>query len=470
MACAAEVLRSDELKFCAKHPVYFIETYVKIEHKGKDPLIQPFMLWDGQKSALRSIVSHPRNIILKARQLGITWLVLSDAARRMLTKTGFHCGAISRAEDEAAELVRRMEVILGNMRELICEEKSAPVGWTGPTYTAKAMEITIHFKNGPDSIFKAALSGPNAFRGFSLDEMILDEWAFQLNAYDLWKATFPTINDSGASVVGLSTIARGSLFEDIYTNPDNGFNKIFLPWNTNPARDDKWYADTVKALGPAETLEEYPSTVEEALMIPGGQMFPEVRAETHIVHGTDGFWEGNVVRYVCIDYGLDMFSCHWIAINSEGRARIYREFEQSNLTIAQACDAYHSQLDRGRDGSIEKIKAIIAPGDLWNRDQVHGRSRALIFQENGMTLTKASRDFEGGVSAMKQWLAVSPDGKAYLTFEDNSAPSLYKCLQKILVDPKKPNVYAKQPHELTHGPDSLRYFRIAEAVILSLRP
>ena len=34
----------------------------------------------------------------------------------------------------------------------------------------------------------------------------------------------------------------------------------------------------------------------------------------------------------------------------------------------------------------------------------------------------------------------------------------YRCLTKIQHDEKKPNVYAKDPHDLTHSVDALRYF------------
>ena len=46
--------------------------------------------------------------------------------------------------------------------------------------------------------------------------------------------------------------------------------------------------------------------------------------------------------------------------------------------------------------------------------------------------------------------------KAKLTISD--APNLFRCLQKIQRDEKRPDVYAKQPHSLTHDPDSLRCF------------
>jgi hypothetical protein len=65
---------------------------------------------------------------------------------------------------------------------------------------------------------------------------------------------------------------------------------------------------------------------------------------------------------------------------------------------------------------------------------------------------------------MKEWLKpqVNPIteevGKSKLTILEDAAPNLYKCLQKIQKDKKKPNVYAKDPHDLTHDVDSLRCF------------
>lgn len=450
-------LRDAALGYYRDKPVEFIEDNVKIEFVGReDGLIQPFKLWAAQIEAIWSILRCRLNVILKARQLGITWLVLALAVWKLLTVKGFRIGAISRSETEAKELVRRMRVMLDHMPQMVCDAKEAQPGWSGPTYTATATEITFDFKDGsPESTFKAFLSNPSAGRGFTFNWLILDEWAFHMDAETLYTSLFPTVNNGQSKVIGLSTIRRGSLYETIFTSPDNGYNKIFIPWHADPNRDDAWYKTTLGALGLEKTMQEYPATVEEALMVPGGRMFPEVRAESHVVPHDEEFWNGPVDRYACIDYGLDMFSCHWIAVNGKGKARVYREFNAPNLTIAAACDAYRSQLDEG-----EVIRQILAPGDLWNRDQVHGKSRALIFGDNGMTLTQSSRDFAAGVAAMKQWFALGEDGRPGMMFEENAAPNLMRCLQSILIDPKKPDVYAKQPHDLTHAPDALRYFCI----------
>lgn len=70
----------------------------------------------------------------------------------------------------------------------------------------------------------------------------------------------------------LSTIRLGTLFEEIFTNPDNGFHKLFLPWYADPARGEAWYARTLGALGEDKTMQEYPASVEEALSVRAGHV------------------------------------------------------------------------------------------------------------------------------------------------------------------------------------------------------
>mgnify|MGYP006382893495 FL=1 len=123
-----EELRRAEIEYCRSDVVYFIETYCHIEDKDAEELIQPFKLWEMQKQAARSIVENRLNIILKARQLGFSWLILSIAAWLNVLNTGRTIVALSRSENEAMELVRRLSVILDYMPELVMEEKSAPQG------------------------------------------------------------------------------------------------------------------------------------------------------------------------------------------------------------------------------------------------------------------------------------------------------------------------------------------------------
>ena len=47
-----------------------------------------------------------------------------------------------------------------------------------------------------------------------------------------------------------------------------------------------------------------------------------------------------------------------------------------------------------------------------------------------------------------------------LTIFEGCAPVLLDCLKKIQRDKKKPNIYANDPHELTHSVDAARYMAV----------
>ena len=440
---------------CRKDILYFIKTFGHIEDKDADELIQPFKLWPAQENACLSIMENKLNVILKARQLGITWLALHIAAWYLVLFTGRTVLALSKTEDDAKELIRRLEVILDNM-PLIYEKKKAQPGWQGPVYESTALSITVHWPDGPDCVFKGFASSAGAGRSFTADLFIFDEWAFHQFAEKIWMSGFPTINrPNGGKFIGLSTIERGTLFEQVFTDPDNNFNKIFIPWNADPSRNAEWYENTKLVMKETMT-HEYPATIEEALEVPGGAAFPEVNYVNTI---TKEPMKDIVRRYVSIDYGFDMFSAHWISINKDGEAQVYREYDMPDKTIRAACDILKDL------SGEEKIYQTLAPSDLWSREQLTGTSRALHFSDNGVPLTKTSRDFPAGCQAMHEWLEprVDEDGnplKSKLTILEGAAPNLYKCLTKIQKDKFRPNVYAKDPHDLTHDPDSLRAFCI----------
>lgn len=79
-----ETIYKSELEYVRDNPEYFVRTYGHIENKDSDEVIVPFKLWKAQAQALQDFRSYRRCIVLKARQLGISWLVLHYAAWLML--------------------------------------------------------------------------------------------------------------------------------------------------------------------------------------------------------------------------------------------------------------------------------------------------------------------------------------------------------------------------------------------------
>ena len=449
----------------------FIDDCGHIEVKNRkdgEEFIQPFVMWEAQREALRSIMKNRLNVVLKARQLGFSWLVLHRAAHMVGLTPGTLVIGLSRTEEEAKELVRRLDVIFTNMPELIANKDNVPPNWIGPVYKKLGLSIEVMWPNQPSSKFQAFPSSPNSGRSFTANLIILDEWAFQDWAEEIWNAIFPTINSAnGGQVIGLSTIKRGSLFEEKFTDPDNGFNKVFVPWYADPSRDQKWYEATKLAMGNNITA-EYPATIEEALQVPGGNFFPEVSRKTHVSDerldiDNNGNFKSKVTRYVSLDYGLDMLAVHWTMVDTMGNSQTYRGVYQPNLTASEA-----AKLVLSYQNAEEPISIYLAPPDLWNRNRDTGKSTADIFAENGINLVKVSNDLVNGCILLKELLKVDPEtGKCKHTFfkgfcqnPTKEAPDVLTCLEKIQKDKNKPTVYAKDPHIYTHSVDGLRYFAV----------
>ncbi|MGI6193101.1 MAG: hypothetical protein ACOYI3_06015 [Christensenellales bacterium] len=261
---------------------------------------------------------------------------------------------------------------------------------------------------------------------------------------------------TGGQVIGLSTMAKGTLFEEIYCG-DYGFKKLFLPWSADPRRDREWYKNTKKALGEA-IRQEYPATEEEAFSAIGGAFFPELDAVVHLT----GMPDLTFCRiYISIDYGLDALAALWYAVNAEGNAIVYRELYKSGLIVSEAAEA----ILRACGG--EKMTAVFAPPDLFNRNRDTGRSTADIFAEKGLPLTRTSNARVSGWLDVKEWLKVQyrkdpHTGEmrpfARLRFVNGATRELWRTMTAIRCSEHNPNDAADTPHELTHLPDSLRAF------------
>lgn len=166
-------------------------------------------------------------------------------------------------------------------------------------------------------------------------------------------------------------------------------------------------------------------------------------------------------RYRVLDYGLDKLACYWIAVDYQNRAYIYKELWESDLIVSQAAKRIIEMTLPN-----ENIYQTIAPPDLWNRNRDTGNSTAKIFQDSGIYLIQASNQFEQGCLDLKEWLAPyetrnEQTGELYKTANMkifNNCTNLINSMMNIQKDEKNPNVYAKQPHELTHSVDAIRYF------------
>ena len=100
---------------CAESPAYFILNHCQIYDAEAREWI-PFDLWVEQGEALDTIEGNRLTVILKARQLGMTWLVLCYALWLMLFRPMAAVLLFSRRDDEAIHLLDfRLKGIYGRL-------------------------------------------------------------------------------------------------------------------------------------------------------------------------------------------------------------------------------------------------------------------------------------------------------------------------------------------------------------------
>ena len=183
-----------------------------------------------------------------------------------------------------------------------------------------------------------------------------------------------------------------------------------------------------------------------------GQYFSEFRRSIHVVKpfAIPPHWK----RYFTMDYGLDMFAGYFIAVDTFGRAYVYREIYKPNLIISAAAKEIVAAGEKD-------VSVYYAPPDLYNRRQDTGKSVAEIFAEHGILLAKSENSRVQGWYNLKEWLMPYTDETGAVTanlviFEN--CTNLIRTLPALTFDRTNPNDVANTPHELTHAPDAIRYF------------
>jgi phage terminase large subunit len=144
---------------------------------------------------------------------------------------------------------------------------------------------------------------------------------------------------------------------------------------------------------------------------------------------------------------------------------VYRELKASNLIVSEAADAI-----RYNTGIGEKIAVTFAPPDMWTTLKDTGKTMAEVFMLNGINIVKSSNNRVQGHLQIKEMLAPMPEKDkppeewrpGLLIF--NNCENLINDLQVIQSDEKNPNDCAKQPHDITHTVDGLRYYCISRVL------
>lgn len=244
---------------CSESIVYWLETYVHIFNATDGDWVR-FALWPAQTEVLGIIRTEQQSIVLKARQLGLSWLVLCLALHNMLFHPAATILMFSKRDEEAIELLKRLKGIYERL----------------PAWMQARVVLLDSLHDWELSNGSSAKSFPSTGgRSYTGSMVIVDEAEFVQDLDALINAVKPTI-DAGGQMIMISTVDKSqpeSPFKRIFRAAKQGktaWRAVFLPWSARPGRTAAWYedqkADVLARTTALDDLhQEYPATDTEAL-------------------------------------------------------------------------------------------------------------------------------------------------------------------------------------------------------------
>ena len=352
-------------------------------------------------------------------------------------------------------------------------------------WAAERLNVTKYwqFKENPlEAIYKPTKQRI-LFRGFDdvlkLTSITVDKgvlcWVWLEEAYELdTEEDFQTLDESirGELPEGSGLWKQITLTYNPWINSHWTKTRFFDKQDpdaftlTTTYRCNEWLDDSDRKLieslndksSPAYDPERYLVVGLGEYGIPGGAFFDDFRRDIHVCNPfkIPNDWR----RYVTIDYGKDMLAAYWIAVDFHNKAYVYREIHKPGLYASEAAEMLLAY-NKDSDGNPEQIYQWFAPNDLDNKNSQTGKSTLDILREYGIPFVKVSNRKVDGCVCMREWLRPYEDEQHVMTSPlmfFSTCVNVINSISSIQCDEKDPNIFADQPHELTHSVTAIMYY------------
>lgn len=266
-------LQEIEWRKCKASFSYFVDTYGRMWVKeGGDPI--PFKLWPFQMDAAGKLQDNKKVIVLKARQMGMSWICSAYALWKCMTRSNFHAYYTSIGLKEVSEQMERVRFIFHGLPDWM--QRRATLGGKD----CKDNDSLAEFTNG--SAIHATSSGKSAGHGASPGLIICDEWARVEDAQRKWRAIKPSAGrNTQIFIVSTSDGIVGHFAEMWFeaNHNKNGFVPLFYSWRDHPEYTEEYIAEQKRDFaGDLQGfLEAFPETPEDAFLSSSRSVFDHER-------------------------------------------------------------------------------------------------------------------------------------------------------------------------------------------------
>ena len=233
-----------ELVKCGKNPAYFINNYAKISHPLKGLI--PFKMYPFQEKLVGDFNDHRFNIILKARQLGISTISAAYISWLMMFHRDKNVLVIATKFGTAANLVKKVKAIHRNLPD-----------WMRIAKISIDNRTSFELSNG--SQIKASSTSSDAGRSEALSLLVIDEAAHVEGLDELWTGLYPTLSTGGRCIALSTPNGVGNWFHQSYVDAEedrNDFYQTRLSWDVHPDRDQEWFEKETKNMSRTQIAQE----------------------------------------------------------------------------------------------------------------------------------------------------------------------------------------------------------------------
>jgi len=237
-----EILK--EILKSGKDPVYFIDNYARIAHPLEGLI--PFKLYPFQKELLRDFNDHRFNVILKARQLGISTTTAAYIAWMMMFHRNKNILVIATKFQTAGNLVKKVKHIIKNLPP-----------WMQIANITIDNRASFVLSNGSE--IKASSTSSDAGRSEALSLLVVDEAAHVEGLDELWTGLYPTLSTGGRCIALSTPNGVGNWFHQTYIDSEqsqNDFVPTKLLWDVHPDRDREWFEKETKNMSQRQIAQE----------------------------------------------------------------------------------------------------------------------------------------------------------------------------------------------------------------------
>jgi len=225
----------EEIIKCSKDINYFIKTYVKII--SLDEGLVDFAMYPYQEEMAQTIADNRFTVIKTCRQAGKTTTSAAVILWHVIFNDSYTVAILANKLSTAREILARVQRAYEYLPKWL---QQGVTTWN---------KTNIELENGSQII--AASTASSAIRGYSINFLYLDEFAFVPRNIqdDFFTSVYPTIiSGTNTKVVITSTPNGFDLFYKIWHNSTenrNEYANYSVNWWDVPGRDEEWRKKTI---------------------------------------------------------------------------------------------------------------------------------------------------------------------------------------------------------------------------------